>query len=165
MSQPAVQKFENNVSFKQIYTIKLFIAFKMAYSWCFSLGGNLDFPELLQKRFMTPNTDQLALTRFGVHTECKQNAYISHDRTPSENSGTLNLLLKWSMVHWHMEKSFIIWTNTTNLFNKECVYFWLWKPFREKAAFSLYDCFQTLLNNLRKWLYVGWNISTLFQST
>ena len=32
MSQPAVQKFENNVSFKQIYTIKLFIAFKMAYS-------------------------------------------------------------------------------------------------------------------------------------
>ena len=76
MSQPAVQKFENNVSFKQIYTIKL------AYSWCFSLGGNLDFPELLQKRFMTPTTGQLALTRFGVHTEWKQNAYISHDRTP-----------------------------------------------------------------------------------
>ena len=42
----------------------------------------LDVPELLQKRFMTPTTGQLALTRFGVHTEWKQNAYISHDRTP-----------------------------------------------------------------------------------
>ena len=50
MFEPA-QKFENNASFKQIYTLKLFIAFKMAYSCCFSLGGNLDFPEFLQKKF------------------------------------------------------------------------------------------------------------------
>ena len=46
MSEPAL-KCENNASFKEIFTLKLFIAFKMAYSCCFSLGGNLDFPEFL----------------------------------------------------------------------------------------------------------------------
>ena len=42
-------KCVNNAIFKQIYTLKLLIAFKMAYSCCFSLGGNLDFPDFLQK--------------------------------------------------------------------------------------------------------------------
>ena len=37
MFEPAL-KLENNASFKQIYTLKLFIAFKMAYSCCFSFG-------------------------------------------------------------------------------------------------------------------------------
>ena len=41
MSEPAL-KCENNAIFKQIHTLKLLIAFKMAYSGCFSLGGNLD---------------------------------------------------------------------------------------------------------------------------
>ena len=50
MSEPAL-KCENNASFKQIYTPKLLIAFKIAFSYCFSLGGNLDFPEFLQKKF------------------------------------------------------------------------------------------------------------------
>ena len=54
MSEPAL-KFENNASFKQIYTIKLFIAFKIAYSCCFSLEGNLDFPESYQKKFYNIN--------------------------------------------------------------------------------------------------------------
>ena len=54
MSEPAL-KCENNASFKQINTLKLFIAFKMAYSCCFSLGGNLDFPEFLQKKFYNIN--------------------------------------------------------------------------------------------------------------
>ena len=48
-------KCENNASFKQIYTLKLFIAFKMAYSCCYSFGGNLDFPEFLQKKFYNIN--------------------------------------------------------------------------------------------------------------
>ena len=30
---------------------KLFIALKMAYSCCFGLRGNLDFPYFLQKKF------------------------------------------------------------------------------------------------------------------
>ena len=54
MSEPAL-KCENNASFKQINTLKLFIAFKMAYSCCFSFGGNLDFPEFLQKKFYNIN--------------------------------------------------------------------------------------------------------------
>ena len=44
-----------NASFKLIDTLKLFIAFKMAQSCCFSLGGNLDFPEYLQKKFYNIN--------------------------------------------------------------------------------------------------------------
>ena len=40
-------KCENYASFKQIFTLKLFIAFEMAYSCCFSFGENLDFPEFL----------------------------------------------------------------------------------------------------------------------
>ena len=38
MSETAL-KCENNANFKQIYILKLFIAFKIAYSCCFSLGG------------------------------------------------------------------------------------------------------------------------------
>ena len=55
MSEPA-QKCENYAIFKQNYTLKLFVAFKMAYSCCFSLEGNLDFPEFLQKSFITSTT-------------------------------------------------------------------------------------------------------------
>ena len=55
MSDTAL-KCENNPSFKQIYTLKLFIAFKMAYSCCFSLRGDLEFPEFLQKGFITSTT-------------------------------------------------------------------------------------------------------------
>ena len=51
-------KCENNSSFKQIYTLKLYIAFKMAHSCCFSLGGNLDFHEFLQKSFITSTTGE-----------------------------------------------------------------------------------------------------------
>ena len=50
MYEPSL-KCEYNASFKQIFTLKLFIAFKMANSCCFSFGGNLDFPEFLQKKF------------------------------------------------------------------------------------------------------------------
>ena len=55
MSEPGL-KCEKHASFKQIYNLKLFIAFKMAYSCSFSLEGNLDFPEFLQKTFITSTT-------------------------------------------------------------------------------------------------------------
>ena len=50
MSGPAL-KCEYNASLKQIFTLKLF-AFKTAYSGSFSLEGNLDFPEFLQKKVL-----------------------------------------------------------------------------------------------------------------
>ena len=51
MSGPA-QKCKNNAAiFKQNYTQKLFIAFKMPYSCSFSLRGNLDFPVFRQNTF------------------------------------------------------------------------------------------------------------------
>ena len=60
MLEPAL-KCENNAIFKQIYNIEQLIAFDMAYSCCFSLGGNLDFLEFLQKKFGAP---QLSLTKY-----------------------------------------------------------------------------------------------------
>ena len=64
MSEPE-QKSENNASFKQ-YTLKLFIAFKMAYSCCFSFGGHLNFPEFLQKSFITSTYGQTAKNQLPV---------------------------------------------------------------------------------------------------
>ena len=34
------------------YTLKLFIAFKMAYSCVFSIGGNPDFPKIPSKKVL-----------------------------------------------------------------------------------------------------------------
>ena len=50
MSEPA-QKCENYLCyFKQNSTLGQFIAFKMAYSCCFSIGGNLDFLDFLHEK-------------------------------------------------------------------------------------------------------------------
>ena len=54
MSEPAL-KCENNASFKQINTLKLLIASKMAYYCCFSLVGNLDSPQFIKKVFYDIN--------------------------------------------------------------------------------------------------------------
>ena len=50
MSEPA-QKCKNKAFYKQNCTLKLFIAVKMTYSCSFSLGGNIDFLDFLQKKF------------------------------------------------------------------------------------------------------------------
>ena len=50
MSEPA-QIYEKNAIFKQNYTLKLCIAFKMAYSCSFSEGGNLENLDFFQKKF------------------------------------------------------------------------------------------------------------------
>ena len=50
MSESAL-KCENNAIFKQNYAQKLFISFKISYSCCFGLSGNLEFPDFLQKKF------------------------------------------------------------------------------------------------------------------
>ena len=52
MSEPA-QKCENYAIIKQNYTPELLIFLKMAYSCFFGLRGNLDFPDFLQKSFIT----------------------------------------------------------------------------------------------------------------
>ena len=54
VSGPA-QKGETIAIFKPNYTLKLFVTFKMAYSCCFSSGGNLDFPDFLPKKFYNIN--------------------------------------------------------------------------------------------------------------
>ena len=50
MTEPALNCENNMAIFKQNYTIKLFIAFKMAYSCSFrlreNLAKNLDFPTI-----------------------------------------------------------------------------------------------------------------------
>ena len=54
MSEPAL-KCENYAIFKQNYTQKLFISFKISYYCCFGLRGNLEFPDFLQKKFYNIN--------------------------------------------------------------------------------------------------------------
>ena len=63
MSEPS-QKCENYAIFEQNYTLELFIALflellkailKMAYSCCFGLRENRDFPDFLQKKFYNIN--------------------------------------------------------------------------------------------------------------
>ena len=49
------QKCENHPIFKQNYTLELFVAFKMAYTCCSDLRGNLDFPDFIQKKFYNIN--------------------------------------------------------------------------------------------------------------
>ena len=60
MSEPA-QKCVNNSISNQNYAQKLFIAFKMAYSCRCGLRGNLDFPDFLQKSFITLATGSFSL--------------------------------------------------------------------------------------------------------
>ena len=50
MSKPA-QKCENNAILMQKNTLKLFIAFKISYFWCFSIWENLVFLDFLQRKF------------------------------------------------------------------------------------------------------------------
>ena len=57
MSEPA-QKCENQAIFKQNYTQELFIALQIDYCCFFSLGGNLDFLDFLQKKFITSTTEE-----------------------------------------------------------------------------------------------------------
>ena len=59
MSEPAL-KCENNACFKQIYPLKLFIAFKVVYSCCFRSGRNPDFREFHQKSLITSTTVERA---------------------------------------------------------------------------------------------------------
>ena len=59
MSEPAL-KCENNAIFKQNYSQKLFISFKISYSCCFGFRGNLEFPDFLQKCFITSTTGHTA---------------------------------------------------------------------------------------------------------
>ena len=62
MSEPT-QKCENLANFKQKYTLELFIALEMVYYCCFSLGGNLDFLDFLQKSFTTSTTGRAKLEK------------------------------------------------------------------------------------------------------
>ena len=69
MSEPA-QKCENCGIFKQNYTLKVFVAFKTANSCCFTLRGNLNFPDFLQKKFYNIN-----------YRNMEKNIDISHTHT------------------------------------------------------------------------------------
>ena len=51
MSEPALE-CENNAIFKQNFAQKLFISFKIYYSCCFGLRGNIKFPDFLQNKVL-----------------------------------------------------------------------------------------------------------------
>ena len=67
MSEPAL-KYENMLFLiKTKPTLKLFIAFKMAYSCSFCFRGNLDFPYFLQKSFITSTAGTKAQSGIKFH--------------------------------------------------------------------------------------------------
>ena len=49
MSELALTCENNCAIFKQNYTQKMFISFKISYSGCFGFRGNLEFPDFIQK--------------------------------------------------------------------------------------------------------------------
>ena len=63
-----MQKCENNAISKQNYTLKWFIALKMTFSCCFSLGGNLD---LLQKIYNIDYRPILESIKLGCSSDKK----------------------------------------------------------------------------------------------
>ena len=63
MFEPA-RKSEKNPISKQNWTLKLFIAVKMAYSCFFSLGKNLQFIDFFQKSFITLTTGTGPVKKF-----------------------------------------------------------------------------------------------------
>ena len=56
--------------FKQNFTLKLFRAFKKTYSSCFGLRGNLDFRDLLQKKFYNINYRRVKLRLAEIYDAC-----------------------------------------------------------------------------------------------
>ena len=54
MSEHAL-KCEHNAIFKQNYTLKLLISFKISNSCCFGFRRNLDFPDFPPKKFHNIN--------------------------------------------------------------------------------------------------------------
>ena len=85
---------------QQNSTLLLIIAFKMAYSCCFSLGGNLNFLFFLRKSFITLTT----VLKFGfAHLECtlktakqdneRKNAIAISDKRWLHSNSTYTLLL------------------------------------------------------------------------
>ena len=68
MSEPAL-KWENNA-------ILYSKTSKMAYSCCFSLGRNLDFPEFLQKSFITSITGQKQSRNWFCKISAKSPFYV-----------------------------------------------------------------------------------------
>ena len=85
---------------QQNSTLLLIIAFKMAYSCCFSLGGNLNFLFFLRKSFITLTT----VLKFGfAHLECtlktakqdneRKNAIAISDKRWLHSNSTYTLYL------------------------------------------------------------------------
>ena len=76
MSEPS-QKCDNNAIFKQNYTQKLFISFKISYSCCFGFRENLEFPDFLQKSFIT--TTSPFLVPYSSHQLKRENHLLNGD--------------------------------------------------------------------------------------
>ena len=77
MSEPGL-KCENNASFKLIYTLKLFIAFEMAYSCCFRFRGKSRFSRIPPKKFYDINYWTVVVAQFSERSLLKPEDPISN---------------------------------------------------------------------------------------
>ena len=95
MTEPA-QKCENYAIFKQNYTQKLLISFKISYYCCFGLRGNLEFPDFLQKKFYYINYRSCLIFRacsnFDSYTVNSWLQFLKHSETKMINLFSYKIL-------------------------------------------------------------------------
>ena len=96
---PEIEKkfvLNNEAIFKQNYSLKLLITFKMACSCCFGLGENLDFPDFLQKKFYNidhwpsniylVNSNLFVAGRWNIHSKPLTSCYMQMNFLPRTTS-------------------------------------------------------------------------------
>ena len=124
-------KCENSAIFMQNYSQKLFIAFKIAYSWCFSFRGNLAFRNFLQKSFITSSSGPKVV---GGNLESHDD-YFSH--TPDMNRQEWIKRVDGAARSAANEKER---KREKTLINRQRVFYWFAWYNKCPILWTLYDC-------------------------
>ena len=126
MSEPTLKCENNKAIFKQNYTLKLFIAIKMADSCFFGLNGNLDFRNFLHKCFITLNPGWIKLwkrERGGIDSKLRFIFVTSIQSTDAE--------IKTSATIYMISFRVLSCLKKLNVYLNECMYLLLWRLFKQ----------------------------------
>ena len=126
MSETTLKCENNKAIFKQNYTLKLFIALKMAYSCFFGLNGNLDFRNFLHKCFITLNPGWIKLwkrERGGIDSKLRFIFVTSIQSTDAE--------IKTSATIYMISFRVLSCLKKLNVYLNECMYLLLWRLFKQ----------------------------------
>ena len=126
MSETTLKCENNKAIFKQNYTLKLFIALKMAYSCFFGLNGNLDFRNFLHKCFITLNPGWIKLwkrERGGIDSKLRFIFVTSIQSTDAEIKTSATIYMISFRVLSCLKKLYV--------YLNECMYLLLWRLFKQ----------------------------------